>query len=471
MTRNNQQSENVPELAILKEQLKNEKLPALRNAGLIQSDAVRRFLIQYEKNYEPNQAPHYKNSDEQAYYYYNSEEYVETVKQEISEVLSDAIVNGHTQVVQHAIGLQKTDEMGGYLVEYRKLFSFLENNSLSLIIGNSDTGDGKTATMISLVETMLASNEYDVALLNLKSFTENRDDAVYIEKFTEYLQYCIDHPDQRKVLALDEISSVLSGYPSDAADVQKFLRPFLRFKRHSPFNTSIIGVSHSMGDVHPVWRDDSQADFLTKFGDTQEKRQKQFRIYRKHNDSANELYNKQIEITDMNLPKSSWDSDENSTFSFGEEEELLDIAYDLQDMGHGDVLNLLRMLEPEDDDEEQDYSRNYEAVSCAKCGRTGMQYKNQDLHPIMDTGFCWRHIPTVIEQLYKNNPTEFKMNKFNENKNIDLDDSIYNKQISDFDQDDIAKIKDLDQDVAYDILSMIDEYRNDIDIDLDDINE
>lgn len=464
MNRNNQDGE-VPSLAILRDQLqtdnlKNKSIHALQDAGLIQDQRLQRYLLNYKKNYTPNQAPHYQNNT-QAYYYHNSEEYVNKVEEEITRVLSEAMQNGQIQIIQHAIGLQQNQDMSGYLVEYRKLYTFLENNSLSLLIGNSDTGDGKTATMISLVETMLASPEYDVGLINLKSFAEPRDDVIYIETFTEYLRYCIDHPNQRKVLALDEISSFLSGYPSDRADVEKFLRPFLRKKRKSPFNTSIIGVAHSYGDVHPVWRDDSQADFLTKFGDTQKQRQKQFRIYRKLNDSSNELYNKQIDITDMNLPKSKWESDEDSIFRFGDENELLELAYEIKNDGYGDILNLIRILE-DDDDVETNEGKPYSAIKCKNCGRTAEQYKNDNLNPIIDTGYCWDHMSDQIEDEYLDNPEEFNIDDFNENNESE---SIFDKKIIDLTDEDIDKLKKSDEDVSNHILEMVNEIRNDVDID------
>lgn len=388
---------NMPSFAILSEDIANEKINVLKNAGLIQDDDTRKWLERYKKGYEPNQGVHYENEDKEAYYYYNSKSYVEVAEPEINRVLSNAVQMGNHGIIQYAIGLQKSEHQMD-IVEYEKLSNYLENNSLSLLLFG-DTGDGKTMTGGKLTEVCLAKSMYDVALTNVKSFAEDRDDAVFIDTFYDYLQYCIDNPEQRKIFLIDEISSIMSGYPSDRAAVEKFLRPFLRKKRKPPFITSLIGITHSLGDTHPIWRNENMADFGEKFGSTQEERQQQLRIYKKLS-AGGEPEDIHVEMTNLSMPETKMDDSEDGNFAWGNEEEILELAYEIDEMGYGDILNLIRILEDDEDEEDEVEGRPLQTWTCEDCGRTAEQYKNQSKSPIIDTGYCEQHMPNDTAEDY-----------------------------------------------------------------------
>jgi hypothetical protein len=305
-------------------------------------------LESFRQHYEAESRPHFEK-DEAAYYYWNTEYYVEVVRREIGENLRKAVRNGNIAVVEHASGLDGDDGMEIDFVEYERLGQLIERPSLLLFIFG-DTGSGKSFTSVSLAELWKLRVDGHI-LTNIRSFAEANDGVVYIDSYPDLIRYAVEHPTVRKLFVADELSSLMSGYAADRHKVEQLMRPLIRKQRKEPFKMSTIGVGHRPGDIHPTLLNGELAypswktDLYT------------LEVYESM-DGTESGEDEIATLSGIKEPGMKVDTEDNGNWSWGTEDEVLDAAYDLKEAGYGDMLELIRQLE--DDEEGEDGEDGHE---------------------------------------------------------------------------------------------------------------
>jgi hypothetical protein len=346
-------------------------LPTLREAGLLDPDTIR-LLESYKEHYEPNSEPHYENEGT-AYWYYNTERYNRIVRRNVGENISKAVEAGNKSIVSHAVGLEKEGTAEMDFLDYEKLADLIEKPSLLFLLFG-DTGSGKTFTGVRLSELW----KYRVGgtvLTNVQSLAESVDELVYIDSYVDLLWYCIENPKERKLLLADELSSLMSGYGDDRADVERYMRPLERKKRKEPFRLSTIGIGHRVGDIHPTMRNGELAYFGIKMGE------KEMTVY--HDEDLDKEY---CEVKGIGVPNWDVDTDDDGVWYWGSEDEILEAARAIDDAGYGDILRLIENLAEDEDEEEDD-----EWHDCLAETNAGEPCPNKAKFPEDDPVVCANH--------------------------------------------------------------------------------
>lgn len=199
--------------------------------------------------------------------------------------------------------------------------------------------------------------------------------VVFIDTYVDLLRYCLENPKERKLLLADELSSLMSGYADDRAEVERYMRPLERKKRKEPFRLSTIGIGHRIGGVHPTMRNGE----LAYFGIKQD--QKHMKIY--HTEDLDQEY---CDVEGIGLPNWSIDTDDDGDWWWGSEEEILEVAKDIKDEGYGDILRLIENLE-QDEDEEVDE----EVPVCMATTNAGDPCPNDAKYPRENPLVCANH--------------------------------------------------------------------------------
>jgi hypothetical protein len=226
-------------------------------------------------------------------------------------------------------------------LDYEQLADLIEKPSLLFLLFG-DTGSGKSFTGVRLAELW----EYRVGgtvLTNIESLAEANENIVHINTYVDLLWYCVENPKERKLLLADELSSLMSGYGDDRAAVERYMRPLERKKRKMPFRLSTIGIGHRVGDIHPTMRNGELAYFGIKVD------QKQMTVYKDE-----ELDKEYCEVNGIGLPNWEIDTDDDGTWWWGSEDEILEAARAIDDAGYGDILRLIENLTEDEDEEEED---------------------------------------------------------------------------------------------------------------------
>ena len=372
------EQEEYPVFAKAKETLENAELPTLRESGLLDPDVIR-LLESFKENYEPNSEPHY-NKEGTAYWYYNTERYVRIVRRNVGENLSKAIKNGNKAMVSHAIGLEKEGSAEMDFLDYERLADLIEKESLLLLLFG-DTGSGKTFTAVRLAELW----NYRVGgtiLTNVKSLAEGTEQIEYTPSYVEVLRYCVQNPRERKLLLADELSSLMSGYKDDKEEVERYMRPLMRKQRKEPFKLSTFGIGHRIGDIHPTMRNGELSYFGIKNSE------KEMTIY--HTEDLKQEY---ASVGGIGLPNWNVDTNDDGTWDWGSEQEILDVAYDIKDAGYGDILRLIENLEDdEDEDEDED-----DWQQCVASTNKGERCPNEAKFPKESPLVCYNHRHKIDE--------------------------------------------------------------------------
>ncbi|WP_254838084.1 ATP-binding protein [Natronomonas marina] len=362
----------------LREQLENAELPALREAGLLDEDTIR-HLESFRQHYDPESRPHYETG-EPAWFYYNTEYYVEVVRREVGRNLRRAVKNGNIAVVEHATGLAGGGGSAMDFVDYEHLGQLIERPSLLLLLFG-DTGSGKTMTGVRLAE-LWKLRVGGTILTNVRSLAEANDGVEYVEAYPDLLHYCVENPQERKLLVADELSSLMSGYAADRAKVEELMRPLVRKMRKKPFRLSIIGIGHRPGDIHPTMRNGELAYPSFK------RDKKTMEVYESL--ASDETGEDEIcTVTGIDLPDYTVDTNDSGNWGWGTDDEVLDAARELRDAGYGDMLELIRQLEDDDGgDENEDEEAELPRRKCRGHNRHGDGCGQRTRHV---SGYCEAH--------------------------------------------------------------------------------
>lgn len=229
----------------LRNELKNEKLHALQEAGLIQDLKVMNYLESYRDNYTAGQGVHYQDDTKTATEYHNSKTYVETVREEINKVLSQAVRRGNQSIIAHALGLAENDHED-LETAYSVILDELEKDaSVSMIRGAP--GTGKTTKAIKIAFQAQEFGVIDRVCTNIAiSEPEKLGGWEYKTKLSEQLRF--SQKSGNKLLIWDEISRLLNmkaGNKSDAYDAAGLVgNLFPALRKQSDGNLKIIVIAH-----------------------------------------------------------------------------------------------------------------------------------------------------------------------------------------------------------------------------------
>jgi hypothetical protein len=331
-----------PNFAQLREELADEELPALREAGLL-SPATIDHLESYRRHYDPKTEKHYEKG-RPAYYYHNTEYYVRVVRGEVGKNLREAVASGNREVVEHAVGMVDDSDVTLDFVDYENLAELVERPSLLFLLFG-DTGEGKTMTAVRLAELWEMRVGGGTILTNILSFAEEADGVVYVEDYPSLIRYCVEHPRGRKLFVADELSSLMSGYAADRQYVETYMRPFVRKMRKEPFRLSIIGVGHRPGDIHPTLLNGELAYPAFKRG------QKTMDVYHTL-DTTESGEDEYCSVSGIGLPDYTVDTDDSGAWGWGTEDEIHDSLLELEE-DYGDMLELLKQFDEEEAPQEQ----------------------------------------------------------------------------------------------------------------------
>ena len=236
--------------AELREQLINEEIETLREAGLLDPDTIA-HLESFREHYTPETRQHY-DKQAKAEEYYNTEYYVERVRRQVGENLSKAVKTGNLAVVEHATGLADGDTVN--VADWRQyervkdLFrqnprvSDLSNAIFQCVLFSSEippTGRGKTASMYWLVE--VAQTVYpDISVIS----NNPNDPFETTPESWDGVEYWIRNTKGWKLLLIDEAAQFLQ-YADQTSG--KSVSKMLKLLRHNDCHLMMVG--HTGRDI------------------------------------------------------------------------------------------------------------------------------------------------------------------------------------------------------------------------------
>ena len=228
-------------LAELREQLKDAKLPALREAGLLTPSTVS-FLESYCQHYEPGTEPHYEEesmADEPNH----TDRYVNIVRRDLGVNLSKAVKNGNYALIQHAIGMMEQDSVDAGQLEWVEFVDKIlkpddRNHMMNLAITSppppeGPTGVGKSYTGYSIIETSQYIADITYASNN------STDPFKTLVSWTQLVHWLKNTPGQ-KLFMWDEAAQVLM-YDDQVSGRELAL--LIRLLRK--FNCHLILIGHT----------------------------------------------------------------------------------------------------------------------------------------------------------------------------------------------------------------------------------
>ena len=301
----------------LREQLGNEELPALREAGLLSPERID-YLESYRENYSPGQAPHFETG-EPAYWYYNSKQYVQVIRRELGKTLSQAVRNGNHSLIQHANGLSSSNNVEMDFVDYHRFKEVLETPALMLNIFASPR-EGKTFTAARICDLWLMFHPNGLVVSNIKSWAEIHPQGAYEYRMPDIIKATKQH-DGPVMLFLDELSSDGTHKELQKSGIESGLRSFFRHMGKEPYTANYIGIGHRVVEVAPMLRSGEVAYFGFKEGATKEAARKHLVVY--------EDADKQEEVVDLRgigLPDYSPDTNDPAHLDWGREQEYIDLG-------------------------------------------------------------------------------------------------------------------------------------------------
>ncbi|QIB75224.1 ATP-binding protein [Halogeometricum borinquense] len=257
-------STNTWNIEELKQQLYNEELHALREAGLLQESTID-YLERYRQTYEPGQGVHYQTGDP-AVNYYDSEQYVNIVRRDISKMLSRAVQQGNLSVVAHAVGLTNKEDSDLPFQQLLQLENLIHGDRFKIPIFTGGQGGGKSyfAYLLAKYKARLCERDgeaYSVVTNSLTAVQENDDIDELVDSPQKLWDYRLANQGTI-VFVFDEASSFLdSKAAGNASDLATFV-PFLR--RLRKMGILPIIVSHRAMDIGTDIRNLDSVVFIDK---------------------------------------------------------------------------------------------------------------------------------------------------------------------------------------------------------------
>lgn len=364
----------------LREALSDADINALADAGLLDEDTLT-YLLTFEDAYEPESLPHHETGDP-AWHPENTELWHSMVRRETSKNLRKAVKNGNQQIIEFALGFRNRDETEMDFVDYERLRQVLTEPAMMLFLFGS-MGAGKTYTAFRLAELwhMLTAGH---VLTNVRSVAEKSEWVNYVSGYEDVVRYCIEHPDQRKLLVADELSSLMSGYAGDRDAVETLMRPLTRKMRKRPFKMSLIGIGHRpQADIHPTLRNGEMAKFGFKPGRTKEEQRKRLALFDALDGEGGDEDAKILEVGGIKATNLAVDTDESGAWEWPSEDEALNLGYDLKELTGDDFLGLIHRFE---EDEEEDDAGSSDCPATTKDGNPCPGAAKEKYG-----GYCWNH--------------------------------------------------------------------------------
>lgn len=273
-------------VARLRDELANEKLPALRDAGLLSADNIQ-YLESFRESFEPGEHAHY-SEDRPAALYHNADKYVRITRRDLGENLRKAVQNGNFGVIEHAMGLAESDS-GTPFQELLTLEELVHGDDFKIFVFTGGQGGGKSYFAYTLAKFKMRLCERDNTtarvVTNSLSAVELNDEMEFVGSPRELLDYRLENPGHI-VFVLDEASSFFGSKAGQGADLVKFV-PFLR--RLRKMRILPIIVSHRAMDIGTDIRKLESVVFVHK-------PDRETAVFYGDND-GDDLDNKLIEIT------------------------------------------------------------------------------------------------------------------------------------------------------------------------------
>ena len=311
--------------ARLREDLKNEELPALSQASLLSEDTID-YLHRYKRHYEPE-------DDSEPYYARNTDHWEEVVVPEVSKNLRKAVRNGNQSVVEHAIGLANSSEDTTQdFVEYEKHRSLLKEPGLVELL-YAGMGGGKTMTAVRQAELWMTLYPDGTVLTNIRSWAEKHDRVTYVSDFPDLVREARSEPDAHALFVGDEIGLAGNAYGGNEA-MEQVMHEFTRLMRKKPLRLQMIIISQRPKDIHPTLRNDQIAVFGFKEGASKKEKQKNMTIYNSLKGDSDEP-DEDTEICSLGgigMPNVPPDTNDKARWDWGSKEAWAELGYyDLDD--------------------------------------------------------------------------------------------------------------------------------------------
>lgn len=316
--------------AQLREDLKNEELPALSQAGLLSEDTID-YLHRYRRHYEPE-------DDSEPYYARNTEHWEEVVVPEVSKNLRKAVRNGNQSVVKHAIGLADSGrgaEMD--FVDYEKHRALIREPGLVELMF-AGMGGGKTMTAARQAELWMMLYPNGDVFTNIRSWAEIHPRVEYVRNFPELDRAAKENSEKHILFVGDEMGIDGNAYGGNEA-MEQVMHEFTRLMRKEPFNLRMILISQRPTDIHPTLRNDEIAVYAMKEGSTKKEKQKQIVIYDETTDkSCTEVDEDSVRcsLDGIGIPDVAPDTNDKASWDWGSKEKWAELGYyELEDGGSG----------------------------------------------------------------------------------------------------------------------------------------
>lgn len=313
--------------ARLREDLKNEELPALSQAGLLSEDTID-YLHRYKRHYEPE-------DDSEPYYARNTEHWEEVVVPEVSKNLRKAVRNGNQSVVEHAIGLADSGQGAEMdFVDYEKHRSLLREPGLVELM-YAGMGGGKTMTAARQAELWMMLYPNGKVLSNIRSWAEKHERVDYVRSFPELVRAAEEDPEQHVFYVGDEMGITGNAYGGNEA-MEQVMHEFTRLMRKEPLKLRMILISQRPKDIHPTLRNDQISVFAIKEGSSKKEKQKNMTVYNSLKGDDPDEDSEIGSLGGIGMPNVPPDTNDQARWDWGSREDWAELGYyELEDGGSG----------------------------------------------------------------------------------------------------------------------------------------
>lgn len=144
-------------------------------------------------------------------------------------------------VVRRLVELQKRTRQSGYTATFA-----------------GETNEGKTNLAWLMAELAMMDDPDMQLITNSTTLANHPEDRTHVVENYHKMKYLVTEFSGPWFIVLDEMSSHVSGYSDDRADVEEHMRPFTRYAAKRDLRLLTLG---HQGDIHPIIRKSSD-DFI-----------------------------------------------------------------------------------------------------------------------------------------------------------------------------------------------------------------